>query len=578
MKEVAQQNANLSQMHRLLQRQVAKHLSGVNMDELMPFIKAVNDAYLAYENDHSQLERTLELSSSELYKANTALNEVKNSLEITINERTAELQLTNKELAESDGRFRSLIDNSYDMITVLEPSGNIAYESPSVYRIFGYTEEDLINKNALSFVHPDDVDATINKLKETVINPGVPVQHVFRFLKKNGEYIWMESYGRYIGDEGSVKGIVVNSRDITEQIRSQKQMATQSRLLETITRCMPVFIYNVNKDGICTSIKGNGLKRLGGTEETITGMSIYDRMKNRNEDIQKAYSGEMVNFINQSSVNDEDVYFEHFLFLDDTDGDRNLIGFAMDVTEGKKDENRLKDYYDTLEKTNQELDQFAYIVSHDLKAPLRAISNLSIWIEEDIEEVLKDDTKQNFDLLRGRIQRMESLINGILEYSRAGRLKSSPIQFKVVPAVQEIVSVLGAPSHFKVEIQPDMPEIVADKLKLEQVFSNFISNAIKYNSNPEPFIKIGYSENGNHHHFYVEDNGPGIDPEYHEKVFVIFQTLQARDKVESTGVGLAIVKKIIEEAGGRVWVESELGKGSKFCFSVPKQPTMAFAA
>lgn len=578
MKEVATQHANLSQMHRLLQRQVTKHLAGKNLDDLMPFLNAVNEAYLAYENDHSQLERTLELSSNELYKSNTALNEIKNNLEKTIEARTAELVASNSQLAESDERFRSLIDHSYDMITVLEPNGIISYESPSVYRILGYTEEEMLNHNCLNFIHQEDVDSTIEKLKEAALNTGIPVQHCFRFVKKNGEYIWMESYGRYIGDNGPVKGIVVNSRDITERIRAEKQMATQSRLLETIAGSLPVLIYNINSEGICTSIKGNALKRLGEAEDSIKGISIYNHFKNRIEDIQKAYSGEVVNFINQRTVNDEDIYMEHFLFLDDANGEKNLIGFAMDVTEGKKDENRLKDYYSTLEKTNKELDQFAYIVSHDLKAPLRAISNLSIWIEEDIEDTLKDDTKQNFDLLRGRIQRMESLINGILEYSRAGRMSNTPMTFKVNPTVKEIVNVLGPPANFAIDIDDNMPEVTFDKLKLEQVFSNFISNAIKYNSNPNPTVKVGYEESNGNHMFYVQDNGPGIDPEYHEKVFVIFQTLQARDKVESTGVGLAIVKKIIEDAGGRVWVESEPGNGSKFCFSLPKQASMAIAA
>jgi light-regulated signal transduction histidine kinase (bacteriophytochrome) len=143
--------------------------------------------------------------------------------------------------------------------------------------------------------------------------------------------------------------------------------------------------------------------------------------------------------------------------------------------------------------------------------------------------------------------------------------------------VTETVNDLAPPANFKVEIQQDMPEITADRIKVEQVFSNFISNAIKYNNNPNPTLNIGYTEEADQHVFYVADNGPGIDPEYHEKVFVIFQTLQARDKVESTGVGLAIVKKIIEDAGGKVWLESEVGQGSTFYFSLPKMVAMAAA-
>jgi light-regulated signal transduction histidine kinase (bacteriophytochrome) len=170
---------------------------------------------------------------------------------------------------------------------------------------------------------------------------------------------------------------------------------------------------------------------------------------------------------------------------------------------------------------------------------------------------------------------MEALINGILQYSRAGRMKAESVPIPMNAFIADIIANLSPPENFTVHVQEDLPVIEGEKVAIDQVFSNFISNAIKYNSNPNPTIKIGYEDRGIVHCFYVQDNGPGIEKQFHEKVFAIFQTLQARDTIESTGVGLAIVKKIIEEKGGNVWLESELGQGSTFFFTIPKSEKMA---
>mgnify|MGYP001805960492 CR=1 FL=1 len=256
--------------------------------------------------------------------------------------------------------------------------------------------------------------------------------------------------------------------------------------------------------------------------------------------------------------------------LNDAGIPNQYITIRKDITNEKNAELAIRSYAADLEKKNSELDQFAYIVSHDLKAPLRAINNLSEWIEEDIGENMSDDVKNHMGLLRGRVRRMELLINGILDYSRAGRMRTREESVDSRHIIEEIVNSLAIPKHFRVVVQGDFPVFKTERLAFEQVVTNYISNAVKYNNNPEPVITIGCTESDVEYTFCVSDNGQGIDKEFHDKVFVIFQTLQSRDKVESTGVGLAIVKKIVEDKGGRVWVESSLGHGASFYFSWPK--------
>lgn len=231
----------------------------------------------------------------------------------------------------------------------------------------------------------------------------------------------------------------------------------------------------------------------------------------------------------------------------------------------------MAEYTRNLEKSNKELDQFAYIVSHDLKAPLRAISNLSQWLMDDLGTALSGDNLTNLNMLMGRVRRMESLINGILEYSKIGRENTPAEMIDVSKLVEEVVEILSPPAHIRVKVSPSMPTLYASKILMFQVFSNLISNAMKFNDKQEGLVRIDSRENDDSYEFTVEDNGPGIPEEYYEKVFVIFQTLQSRDKFESTGIGLTIVKRILTEKGGSIRVESMVGEGSRFIFNWPKE-------
>lgn len=220
-----------------------------------------------------------------------------------------------------------------------------------------------------------------------------------------------------------------------------------------------------------------------------------------------------------------------------------------------------------LVKRNQELESFAYVVSHDLKAPLRAIANLSQWLEEDLEENLTEETRHNLRLLQRRVYRLKTMIEGLLDYSRIG-LNSLPEEtVNLTELIEEIIASLAVPPDFTIEVKSPLPTLVTKRLLLSQVFSNLISNAIKHHQGHQGHVEIQAIDRGDYYEFSVKDDGPGIAPEHQEKIFEIFQILNSRDQKENTGIGLSIVKKILDNQGGRIWIESQAGEGATFYFT-----------
>jgi len=221
-----------------------------------------------------------------------------------------------------------------------------------------------------------------------------------------------------------------------------------------------------------------------------------------------------------------------------------------------------------LAERNNELDQFAYVASHDLKAPLRAIANLSVWIEEDLVGQIPAENQKQMQLLRDRVYRMDALLDGLLEYSRAGRVPTQLESVDVGAILIEVIETIAPPSSLMiVMVSPNMPTFSARKMLIKQVFTNLIDNAIKHHPSDSGMVKVAVKDLGDRYEFAVTDDGKGIDPQFHEKIFYVFQTLVARDVKESTGIGLAIVKKIVEGEGGVISLESEVGKGTTFRFT-----------
>jgi signal transduction histidine kinase len=250
----------------------------------------------------------------------------------------------------------------------------------------------------------------------------------------------------------------------------------------------------------------------------------------------------------------------------------------QEIVQRQQSQEQMAELLKEVESTNRELNDFAYIVSHDLKAPLRGIGLLSEWLLTDYADKFDDEGKSLVNRLINRVQKLQRLIDSILEYSRIGRSQGEKREIDLNNVVKDVIELLEHKKNIEIEITNHLPKINCEKTKLEQVFQNLLSNAIKFLDKPQGKITVGCTEEKDYWQFSVSDNGPGIEEKHFIRIFQIFQKLSDSQDSESTGIGLSIVKKIVEMYGGEAWVESEVGKGSTFYFKIKKElQTQLFA-
>lgn len=250
--------------------------------------------------------------------------------------------------------------------------------------------------------------------------------------------------------------------------------------------------------------------------------------------------------------------------------DNTLNAESEVITLNNELEEKVKARTEELENTLRELNRFAYLVSHDLKAPLRGIGQISEWLVEDYKEELDQNGQDTLKLLTGRVAKLEEMIDGILHYSRIGRKVIEYSEIDLDASINDIIDLLLPPENIKISIKDSLPVITADQTRIEQLFQNLIQNAIKFSDKAEGAITISHKDLGDFWEFTVADNGPGIDEKNRELVFDLFKTIDTKDDTDSTGIGLSIVKKIVELFGGTIFIESAPGKGSSFIFTIKK--------
>lgn len=447
--------------------------------------------------------------------------------------------------------------------------------SPRFYELLGYEKDEIEPSltNFADFLHPDDKERTFSLVSDVFAKKS-EFDIEYRLKTKEGAYRWFQGYGKVEFDKDDNPQRMVGSiTDIQGKKEVEATLLWQLKALEN----------SIN--GIALLDASGNYAYMNQAHAELYGYETPEELYGKTWKV--LYAPPEIELI-------ETKYFPALLqqgyWQGDTLGkkkdgtpiftsigltaleDGGSICVAQDVTERMRMSQSLEAYALDLERSNQELDDFAYIASHDLKAPLRAIDNLASWIIEDSSDKLPEESKTHLEQLKHRVLRMEDLLNDLLAYSRVGRTKSNAEEIYPTQMINEILEMLNPPKGFVFDIAQNMPMVVSEPSPIKQIFLNLLGNAVKHHDREQGHISVTASETATHIEFRVTDDGPGISPAYHKKIFELFQTLKPRDEIEGSGMGLAIIKKLVIHHKGKINVESNGQRGTTFIFTWPQTP------
>ncbi|MEB3216303.1 MAG: PAS domain S-box protein [Nostocales cyanobacterium 94392] len=494
-------------------------------------------------------------------------------------------------LLESEHRYSTLAKISPVGIFRWDTSANLLYINQRWCEITGYSFQEVINQGWREIIHPEDRSRVETKVKCT-LQDKIGFECEFRCQRRDNSVVWVFAQSvPEINAEQVIIGYVGTLTDITQRKQWEEALQESEKRFRSTFEQAAVGIAHADLSGKFIRVNQKLCDILGYSREQLLQLRFQqithpDDLQSDLKKVRDLLAGRTENFSMEKRYLCKDgsvIWVEITVsFVRQPNGSpKYFLCVIQDISGRKQVETQLQLRAQELEelnilltqttaqlrKRNSELDQFAYIASHDLKAPLRAIANLSQWLEDDLSSVLETENRRYLELLRQRVYRMEALINGLLQYSRVGRIDNAKERVNVGQLLEEIIEDLAPSSNFTIEIKHPMPILNTKGMMLRRVLTNLIDNAITHHHGGEAHIKISVEDKGEFYEFAVSDDGPGISPQYHDKIFVIFQTLQARDQKEGTGVGLSIVKKILESQGATISVESDVGKGSTFRFN-----------
>ena len=557
----------------------------------------LNRALTRQKQARLKAERILEDKSLELYKTSVELKKVNDQLESLLGEKNSQLE--------------GVFENINDAYLIMDLEGNVIKMNDVAISFFGYhLEQEVLN--VLDLIYKEDFKYAMQSFN-TLRDKGRFADYNARIVTKNQTIKWVNINASIILDKKNnpiaAQGII---RDITAQREKQyvldlindtaksilgKEDVTEISieitnkitnylktdnciiyLLDTEKNFLePVAAYTTKLEDTLEKI-AIGRGTIGKIASTGISKIISDTSLEQSGSKNNRHSELLVPIISDSQIigvinasHSDRNYFkkEHIKTIESI---ANLVAMqlksALNLRERKKVEKNNIDLLEKLAKSNEELKEYAHIVSHDLKSPLRSVYALTSWIKQDNLEHFDENSLQNFADIEVTLQKMEALISGVLKFSSFNSNREEDELIDLDDLVREIIQILYNPNKVKISIDTKLPVLKVDKIKFQQLFQNLIANAVKFNDKKDGFVSIQVEDLKSYYKFSIKDNGIGIEQRNFDKIFKIFQSLKKSEN--STGLGLSIVKKIIDIYKGEIWLASELGKGTTFYFTLKK--------
>ncbi len=507
----------------------------------------------------------------------------------------------------SEARFRGTFEQAAVGLAHVSIDGKFLRLNQRSCEIYGYSNEELLQTTPYAITHPDDLVTNLENNQRLLTGEISTYSLEKRYLRKEGTTIWTNLTVSVQRDQltGEPQYFIAVLEDISTRKEAelalqvaQQQQTELLALLESLLDNAPF--------GFAFLDQQYHYLRINQTLADLNGLPIAAHLGQSIRTVLPGISDWMIANVDQVFSSGQGVYNLEIdgrtlvalgkpqswlisFYPVKAEQEITAVGIlVIEITERKRQEQEVKQLNETLEqrvaertaelqlrtqelvRRNQELDQFAYVASHDLKAPLRAIEHLAHWISQDTGDSLPAASQEHLAKLHGRVNRMEKLLDDLLAYSRAGRMEYESETVDTGLLVADIIKLLAPPKHFDIIVQAEMPVLTTARVPIDLVLRNLINNAIKHHNRPDGIIQITALDLGDSIEFSITDDGPGINRQFHERIFQMFQTLKPRDQVEGSGIGLAVVKKIVESCGGVIGVESAEGNGAIFRFTWPK--------